>query len=92
VYVELAIGAFFIFTYSLIAGRVERSVISGPMIFVVVGYMIGPFGLGLVEGDATSNDLRTLADLTLALILFIDASNADMSVLHAPCKFHLACC
>jgi NhaP-type Na+/H+ or K+/H+ antiporter len=81
VYVELAIGAFFIFTYSLIAGRVERSVISGPMIFVVVGYMIGPFGLGMVEGDATSSDLRTLADLTLALILFIDASNADMSVL-----------
>ena len=80
-YVELAIVALFVFIYSLVAGRVERSVISGPMVFVVVGYLIGPSGFGLLTGDATNDDLRTMADLTLALILFIDASNADMSVL-----------
>jgi len=80
-YSELAILALFVFLYSMIAGRIERSVISGPMVFVVVGFLLGPSGFGWLKGDASSADLRTLADLTLALILFIDAANADMSVL-----------
>jgi len=80
-YVELAILALFIFVYSMVAGRVERSAISGPIVFVVAGFLMGPFGLGWFKGDATSDDLRTMADLTLALILFIDAANIDMAVL-----------
>jgi len=80
-YIVLAILALFIFIYSMVAGRIERSAISGPMVFVVGGFLMGPFGLGWLDGDATSSDLRTLADLTLALILFIDAANADMSIL-----------
>ena len=80
-YVELAILALFIFLYSIVAGRVERSAISGPMVFVIAGFLMGPFGMGWFDGDATSSDLRTLADLTLALILFIDAANADLSIL-----------
>ena len=36
-YVELAILALFIFLYSMVARRVERSVISDPMVFVTVG-------------------------------------------------------
>ncbi len=80
-YAELAILALFIFIYSMVAGRIERSVISGPMVFVVAGFLIGPSGLGWLKGDATSSDLRTLADLTLALILFIDAANANLSIL-----------
>ena len=80
-YVELAILALFIFIYSMVAGRVERSPISGPMVFVVAGFLMGSSGMGWLDGDATRTDLRTLADLTLALILFIDAANADMSIL-----------
>ncbi len=80
-YVELAILALFVFIYSMVAGRIERSAISGPMVFVIVGFLMGPLGLGWLRGDATSSDLRTLADLTLALVLFIDAANADMSIL-----------
>ena len=80
-YVELGILALFIFLYSIVAGRVERSAISGPIVFVIAGFLMGPFGLGWLKGDATSDDLRTLADLTLALILFIDAANADTSIL-----------
>ena len=80
-YVELAILALFIFIYSLVAGRVERSVISGPMVFVVVGFLIGPSALGWLNGSAASEDLRTLADLTLALVLFNDAASTNFSVL-----------
>jgi NhaP-type Na+/H+ or K+/H+ antiporter len=80
-YVELAILSLFVFIYSMVAGRIERSVISGPMVFVVAGFLMGPYGLGWFKGDASSVNLRTLADLTLALILFIDAANANLSVL-----------
>ena len=80
-YVELAILALFIFLYSMVAGRIERSAISGPMVFVVAGFLMGPLGLGWFKGDETSDVFRILADLTLALILFIDAANADLSVL-----------
>lgn len=80
-YIELAILALFVFIYSVVAGRVERSVISGPMVFVVAGFVMGPFGLGWFDGDNTKDDFRLFADLTLALILFLDASNANLSVL-----------
>jgi len=80
-YIELAILALFIFIYSMVAGRVERSVISGPMVFVTAGFVMGPYGLGWFEGDASHDDFRIFADLTLALILFLDAANADLSTL-----------
>jgi len=80
-YVELAILALFIFTYSLVAGRIQRSVISGPMVFVVAGFLLGPSALGWFKGNAASEDLRVLADLTLAIVLFNDAATADLSVL-----------
>jgi len=37
-YSELAILALIVFVYSTVAGRVERTVISGPMVFVVTGF------------------------------------------------------
>ena len=43
-YVELAIFALFVFCYSVIAGRVERTAISGPIVFVVAGLADLPFG------------------------------------------------
>ena len=67
--------------YSLIAGRVERAATSGPIVFVLAGLLMGPLGLAWFDGDVSNTELRVLADLTLALILFIDAANADLGVL-----------
>jgi NhaP-type Na+/H+ or K+/H+ antiporter len=80
-YIELAILALFIFCYSLVAGRVERAATSGPIVFVLAGLLMGPLGLGWFDGDVSNTELRVLADLTLALILFIDAANADLEIL-----------
>lgn len=41
-YIELAIFALFVFAYSLVAGRVERAAASGPIVFVVSGFLMGP--------------------------------------------------
>jgi NhaP-type Na+/H+ or K+/H+ antiporter len=80
-YVTLAIVTAVIFFYSLVARRVEKTLISGPMVFVALGLLVGSHGLGWVGETTSRNELRVLADLTLALILFIDAANADLSVL-----------
>jgi NhaP-type Na+/H+ or K+/H+ antiporter len=80
-YIELAIFALFVFGYSIVAGRIERAAASGPIVFVVSGLLMGPLGLGWFDGDVSRAGLRVLADLTLALILFIDAANADIAVL-----------
>lgn len=80
-YEQLAILAIFVFLYSLIAGRVGRSMLSGPIIFVSVGFLLGPMVLGWFPGDETRGTLRVLADMTLALFLFIDAANADLRTL-----------
>jgi NhaP-type Na+/H+ or K+/H+ antiporter len=92
-YIELAVLALFIFCYSLVAGRIERMAMSGPIVFVLVGFLMGPLGLGWFKGEASNTDLRVLADLTLALVLFIDAANADFSILkkqlHIPSRMLL---
>ena len=80
-YEHLAILALFVFLYSLVAGRIERSKVSGPIVLVIVGIAMGPTMLGWFEGNETRADLRLLADLTLALVLFVDAANADLEVL-----------
>ena len=80
-YYNLAVIAVFAFLYSVIAGGVSRTVITGPMIFASFGLIVGPLGLGIFTLDTTSQILRALADLTLALMLYIEAANADLAVL-----------
>ena len=80
-YEQLAILAIFVFLYSVIAGRTERSMISGPMIFVAAGFVMGPAVLGWFSGEEPHQTLRVLADLTLALCLFTDSANANLRTL-----------
>lgn len=80
-YEDLATLAIFAFVFSIIAGRVERSAVTGPILFIMFGLIAGPVGLGFVDLDVEAVELRVIADLTLALVLFIDASNADLSEL-----------
>ena len=80
-YSNVAIMVLFAFVFSVIAGRVERSAVSGPIIFIAFGLIAGPVGLGLLDMDVKAVELRVVADLTLALVLFIDAANADLATL-----------
>jgi len=80
-YEGLAVLALLIFLFSVVAGRLEKSYLSGPIVFVVVGFLLGPKALGFFGGDVTNTEYRVIADLTLALILFIDAANANLGIL-----------
>jgi NhaP-type Na+/H+ or K+/H+ antiporter len=79
-YLNAAILAVFLLIYSAIAGRVERSLISGPIVFTAVGLILGPYGLAVVRIEISGDGLRLLAELTLAMVLFTDAANADFGI------------
>ncbi|MHC4525892.1 MAG: cation:proton antiporter domain-containing protein, partial [Planctomycetota bacterium] len=80
-YQNLAILCAFIFVYSVLSKGLERTPINGAVVFAAFGLAVGPFGLNLLKMDMTAEGLRTLAELTLAFVLFADASNADLGVL-----------
>ena len=82
-YSNLAVLVLFAFLFSVIAGRVERSAVTGPIIFIAFGLIAGPVGLGFLDMDVQTVELRVVADLTLALVLFIDAANADLKTLRS---------
>jgi NhaP-type Na+/H+ or K+/H+ antiporter len=80
-YESLAILGAFVFFYSLVAGGLERTPFNGAIVFTAFGLVLGPLGLGLLKLDVDTEGLRSLAELTLALVLFTDASNANLGVL-----------
>ena len=80
-YQDIVILAVFIFFYSTVAGAIERTWISGAIVFTAFGLLIGPVGLDLISFKADAETIRTLAELTLALVLFTDAAGADLAVL-----------
>ena len=80
-YQNAAILAAVVLAYSAIAGRVARSSLSGPMLFVAAGIAVGPLGLNLLHLEITANDLRLLAEAALAMVLFTDAARADLAVI-----------
>ena len=75
-----AMLAIFLLIYSAVAGRIERSLISGPIVFTAVGFILGTDGLGILRIHIDGEGLRVLAELTLAMVLFTDAANADFSI------------
>src|SRR6266567_907171 len=79
-YQNAAMLAAFLLIYSAVAGRVERSWISGPIVFTGIGFILGPDGLDVLRINISGEGLRVLAEMTLAMVLFTDAANADFGV------------
>ena len=80
-YEQLAILTLFIFAYSAVAGGIERTWISGPILYTGFGLLLGPYGLNVFSFEAEPELISSLAELTLALVLFHDAAGANLAVL-----------
>jgi NhaP-type Na+/H+ or K+/H+ antiporter len=80
-YETLALFAVFVLFYSAVAGAVESTWISGPIVFTLYGLLIGPIGFDLLSLEADSELIKALAEITLALVLFTDAAGANVGVL-----------
>jgi sodium/hydrogen antiporter len=60
--------------YALVAAKLDRWWITGPMVFVAAGAILGPGGLDVLAVSPSSEAVLTITELTLALLLFADAS------------------
>ena len=79
-YENAAMLAVLLLIYSAIAGRIERSLISGPIVFTAAGFILGADVLGILRIHIDGEGLRLLAELTLAMVLFTDAANSDFTI------------
>ncbi len=80
-YQILTLVAAFAFVYSLIASRLEKTPVNGAIVYVAVGMLFGPHVLGLIDLKVEGETISRLAEIALAICLFTDSSNANLSVL-----------
>lgn len=66
---------------SLLSGIVERVGVPLVAAFLLLGAALGPSGFGIVDIQLHSPELKVLATLGLALVLFSDAVGVDMKEL-----------
>jgi len=79
--VLIAVVAGGLFAYSLISERLQGTVITAPLVFIIFGFLISGSGLGVVNIEPERGLIHTIAELTLILILFTDAARIDLSLL-----------
>ena len=70
--VAVVLGA--VLVYAVVAGKLDRWSITAPLVLVAVGAVLGDSALGIVHVTATAESVKVVAELTLALLLFADAS------------------
>ena len=78
---SLAVVAAIVLGYAGVSRRLERSIVSAAMVFVTAGLIAGPEVLGWLDLQIGSQGVRVLAEATLTLVLFADASRIDMRLL-----------
>lgn len=72
-----------LFVYSLASRRLERTVVTAPIVFTVAGMLMFPSLAGILRAGGTPNILLHVAEIGLVLLLFTDASRTDLKVLHS---------
>ncbi|GGW84215.1 cation:proton antiporter [Streptomyces galilaeus] len=60
--------------YGALSRRLSTTVLSGPLVFMLVGVAIGPLGLDLLDRAKDPEVTRTLLESALVLLLFADAA------------------
>lgn len=79
----IAIIATAALAFALLSKRFEGSVVTLPIFFVAFGWAIGSGGTGVVELDPGHGSIQVVAEITLVLVLFSDASRIDLKRLVA---------
>jgi NhaP-type Na+/H+ or K+/H+ antiporter len=80
---DVALVAGFVIAFGLVSRKVEHSLLTGPMVFVAFGLAAGSAGFDIVDLDLGSAGVELLAEATLGLLLFTDATRIDVARLRA---------
>jgi NhaP-type Na+/H+ or K+/H+ antiporter len=67
--------------FAAVSARLADTSVTGPMVFTALGLAFGANALGLVDPGVSSEPVKLLAEATLALVLFGDASRIDLAAL-----------
>ena len=70
--------ALFILLFGFISKRIQTTAITSTMVFVLFGILVSKQALGIFHSDLDSSVIHIIAELTLILILFTDASRIDL--------------
>ncbi len=76
----LAAIAVLLILYAALSRRLQLMNVSGAMFFTTTGLLVGPV-LGLLDVHVGSEQVKLLAEITLTLVLFADASRISVPVL-----------
>ena len=78
---DLAILAAVGLAYALVSGRLARTIVTSAMAFLTAGIVLGDAVLGWFTIGPSGATMRLIAESTLALVLFTDASRIDLRTL-----------
>ncbi len=82
-YPTIILAASLIFCYGLISRVSENSPISAPMVFAGIGILAGPLAFDLFEVKLNATIVKLIAEITLVIVLFVDASTVNLQTLRA---------
>ena len=77
----LAVLAIILVLYAALADKLGRWSITMPMVFVAIGFFLGPAVVGLLPLSPEAEPVKVLTEITLALLLFADASTLSLEQL-----------
>jgi NhaP-type Na+/H+ or K+/H+ antiporter len=79
----LAVVATCVVLWGLVSARLERVNISAPIAFVALGLVVAHEPLSMLDVQLESTTARSFVEVTLALVLFSDASRVNVRALRA---------
>lgn len=79
----LAVFVALLFFYSLVSGRLERTIVTAPIVFAAAGMLVGSASPVLLGAAFDADAFLRLAEIGLVLLLFTDASRTDLNVLRS---------
>ncbi len=87
---QLVALAAIVLAFAAISRRIEGTRLTAPMFFTAAGLVVGVDALGIVDPEAEGVEIEAVAEATLAVVLFSDASRIDLTVLrktlHIPAR------
>jgi NhaP-type Na+/H+ or K+/H+ antiporter len=78
---DLLVLAAVVFVFGLVSRRLEGTVLTAPIVFVVAGALLGPAVLGLVEFGLDEHTVLLVGEIALAIVLFTDAASINLPAL-----------
>ncbi len=80
---DLALVAALVFAWGMLSARLERFDVTAPITFVLAGVLLTHGPLAPLGFSPSHDTVKVLAEITLVLVLFSDASRVGLRDLHA---------